>query len=367
MPADPASRPTGALVVSLDFELAWGVHDSLGRDGSYRAHLLGARAAVPALLDAFAHYDVAATWATVGFLFAESREELEVHAPPPELRPAYADPRRDPYRLSRGENEREDPLSYAPSLIRSIAAAPRQEVGSHTFSHYYCLEPGQTMAAFRADLSAAVSIAAARNLRLRSLVVPRHQVREDYLPAVAEAGFAVHRRNEAHPLARPRRSGRDPLWTRGARLLDAYLPLTGANAVPWSSLRPDRHGLSDVRESRFLRPASRRLAALEPLRTGRIVRAMREAARTGAVFHLWWHPHNFGVDLETNLDALRIVLRAFEEFRQRYGFASLTMSDAADRAARLADVETPARRDGPTRGDVAAHDGRPGRRGTTDA
>jgi peptidoglycan/xylan/chitin deacetylase (PgdA/CDA1 family) len=349
--------------VSLDFELAWGVHDSLGRDGSYRSHLLGAREAVPALLDAFARHDVAATWATVGFLFAESRDELEAHAPPPELRPAYGDPRRDPYRLPRGESERDDPLSYAPSLIRSIAAAPRQEVGSHTFSHYYCLEPGQTLAAFRADLRAAASIAAARNVRLRSLVVPRHQVREDYLPAIAEAGFTVHRRNEANPLARPRASGRDPLWVRGARLLDAYVPLTGANAVPWSSLRRDRHGLSDVRESRFLRPASRRLAALEPLRTGRIVRAMREAARRGAVLHLWWHPHNFGVDLARNLRALNTILGAYGELRDDFGFVSSTMSGAAERAEGAAPVDAA----GPGRaGGRSSSRPAPGR-GSTDA
>lgn len=327
--SDPTARRTdrGALVVSLDFELAWGVHDSLGADGAYRDHLMGAREAVPRLLDVFAKYGVAATWATVGFLFAESRAELEAFSP--DERPTYADPRRDPYRYAIGEDERDDPTRFAPSLVRAIADAPRQEVASHTFSHYYCLEPGQTPEQFEADLRAAVAIASARGVELRSLVLPRHQVRDDYLPRIARAGFRVHRTNEANALGRPRASGRDPLWVRGARLADSYLPLTGPNAVPWGDTEPDAHGLRDVRESRFLRPYARRLALLEPMRVARIVGAMRFAARTGRILHIWWHPHNFGVGLARNMANLTAILEAYLRLRDRHGFASLTMAEAA--------------------------------------
>ena len=320
-----ASR--GGLVVSLDFELAWGVHDSLGSTGGYRGRLLGAREAVPRLLDTFARYGVAATWATVGFLFAESRDELEAFRPAE--RPSYDDPRRDPYRVEVGRDERDDPLHYAPSLIRAIAAAPRQEVGSHTYSHYYCLDPGQTVQQFEADLAAAVAIAAAKGIALRSLVLPRHQVRADYLPAIADAGFVAHRGREPHALARPRESGSDAPWIRAARLADSYLSLTGANLVPWASVVPDEHGLVDVPESRFLRPASRRLAALEPLRVHRIASAMRRAAETRRLVHIWWHPHNFGADLEANLANLRALLDLFARLRDEHGFASYGMADVA--------------------------------------
>jgi peptidoglycan/xylan/chitin deacetylase (PgdA/CDA1 family) len=320
-----------ALVISLDFELAWGVQDVLDADGAYRANLLGAREVIPRILDLFARYEVAATWATVGFLFAESREELAAYGPAE--RPTYADPRRDPYRIAVGSNEADDPLHFAPSLVRTIAAAPRQEVGTHTFSHYYCLEPGQTVAQFEADLRAAVAIAAAKGITLRSLVLPRHQVRTDYLPAIARAGLHVHRTNEANRLSRPYATGQDPLAIRAARLADAYLPLTGANAVPWTHIAPDAHGLVDVRESRFLRPFSARMRALEPLRVARIAGAMRVAAERRAVCHLWWHPHNFGVHQDGNLANLRALLEAFARLRDSHGMASMTMAAAADAGA----------------------------------
>ena len=43
-----------------------------------------------------------------------------------------------------GPNERQDPYHFGLSLVRRIKDCPHQEIGTHTFSHYYCLEDGQT-------------------------------------------------------------------------------------------------------------------------------------------------------------------------------------------------------------------------------
>src|SRR5215213_3336669 len=80
----------GALVISLDFELHWGVRDWTPPGGSYRQNLLGVWEAVPRMLALFEEYDIAATWATVGFLFARSKQELEEFSP--SIRPIYKDP-----------------------------------------------------------------------------------------------------------------------------------------------------------------------------------------------------------------------------------------------------------------------------------
>ena len=52
-----------------------------------------------------------------------------------------------------------DPEHLAGSLVELIARSAGQEVGSHTFSHYYCLEAGQNGETFRSDLAAAQAIA----------------------------------------------------------------------------------------------------------------------------------------------------------------------------------------------------------------
>ena len=317
---------SGALVVSLDFELAWGVRDIFSLDGPYRANLLGAREAVPRILDLLAEYGVAATWATVGFLFAESREELEHYSP--KLRPRYASKHFDPYADALGGGEADDPLRYAPSLIAQIAATPRQEIASHTFSHYYCLEAGQSADEFAADLASAVAVAKAHGHVLKSLVFPRNQLRTDYLPLLARTGFTAFRGTESNFLNRPRPGASGSPVVRGLRAADVFVSLTGSGAVPWSAVKP-LEGVVNVPSSRFLRPWQPN-SSLEALRWQRVASSMEAAARGGALFHLWWHPHNFGVNLEQNLHALKRHLELYARLRDKHGFASHTMAEVAD-------------------------------------
>ena len=63
-----AIRPVqpGLFVVSLDFELAWGIRH-LPWMHSYMPNLIGARSAVRSLLTTFKEYEIHATWAVVGF------------------------------------------------------------------------------------------------------------------------------------------------------------------------------------------------------------------------------------------------------------------------------------------------------------
>ena len=91
-----AERGRGVLVISLDFELHWGVFDHLSVE-EYRANLLGARACIPRMLELFEEFEVHATWATVGLLFFGARDDL-IGGLPVE-RPQYADPRLSAYSL----------------------------------------------------------------------------------------------------------------------------------------------------------------------------------------------------------------------------------------------------------------------------
>ena len=91
---DRTGAPRGGFVISLDFELMWGVRDSKTIAG-YGASILGVRRAVPRLLDLFARHRLHCTWATVGLLFFEDRAALL--AALPGLRPGYAERNLSPY------------------------------------------------------------------------------------------------------------------------------------------------------------------------------------------------------------------------------------------------------------------------------
>ncbi|MEX0314950.1 MAG: polysaccharide deacetylase, partial [Allomuricauda sp.] len=145
----------GKLIISLDFELFWGVRDKRTLS-SYGEALRNVHSIVPKTIEMFDEHNVKATFATVGFLFAESKKELYEYIP--NTKPQYFDKNLSPYgdALSIVKNHSdEDSYHYAPSLIDTILKGENHEVGTHTFSHYYCLEPGQDVEAFEMDLKAA--------------------------------------------------------------------------------------------------------------------------------------------------------------------------------------------------------------------
>jgi hypothetical protein len=65
------------------------------------------------------------------------------------------------------------------------------------------------------------------------------------------------------------------------------------------------------------------------LRLRRIKKAMNEAADNGRIFHLWWHPHNFGKNTKMNLAFLELILRHYHTLRQERHCMSLNLAEIA--------------------------------------
>ena len=57
---------------------------------------------------------------------------------------------------------------------------------------------------------------------------------------------------------------------------------------------------------------------------------MRHAAKHGLTFHLWWHPHNIGVNTERNLQQLDEICAYYSQLKEKYGMRSLNMGEAAE-------------------------------------
>jgi peptidoglycan/xylan/chitin deacetylase (PgdA/CDA1 family) len=320
------TRTTPSFVVSLDFELMWGVRDKRNI-ASYGRNILGIREAVPAMLTLFRKYSVRATWATVGLLLFDNKRDLIQHLPT--IRPGYGNkdlsPYSDRYLASIGDDETSDPYHFGLSLARTIIDCEGMELGSHTFSHYYCLEQGQTQEEFRADLEASIVASSRLGPRPASLVFPRNQFNKRYLAICSDLGFKSYRGNQQNWMYRESPDQEQSLLQRAARLADAYLNLSGGNGFV-----PERvDGLANVPASRFLRPYDSRLRTLDGLRIRRIIHSMTLAAEAGRCFHLWWHPHNFGSHLRENLAFLETLLQHYSILRGKYGFTSMTMGELA--------------------------------------
>ncbi len=285
----------GTFVISLDFELLWGVRDKR-TIADYGANILGVRRAIPAMLDLFEARNIPATWATVGFLFCADKAELIASfrdcCPPTRTggcRPTTISPisaaTKSPIPIATGyrccgRSRRGHARKSPATRSRTSIAWKRAAASMHSAPTWRvpCRRRG------------------AATLRLTSIVFPRNQMAPDYLKVCARwASPRFAATNTLRSTPRGGDSEQRPL-IRAGRLLDSYLPLTGANAHAPRLVE----GMVDVPASRFLRPARGR-GVLERLRLKRITSAMETAARQGLVFHLWWHPHNFGVGTEITL------------------------------------------------------------------
>ena len=68
---------------------------------------------------------------------------------------------------------------------------------------------------------------------------------------------------------------------------------------------------------------------LEELKLRRIKNSMTYAAKNNLLYHLWWHPHNFGQNTYRNMETLKSVLEHYRKLNLQFGFKSVTMKDCA--------------------------------------
>jgi hypothetical protein len=66
------------------------------------------------------------------------------------------------------------------------------------------------------------------------------------------------------------------------------------------------------------------------MKIDRIKNEMERAAQHGEIYHLWWHPHNFGHYPKESMDGLEEILNHFAMCKEKYGMQSLSMGEIAE-------------------------------------
>ena len=322
-------KNNGIFVISLDFELYWGIRDKRPLD-TVEDYLRNTHKVFPEMLRLFREHGVKATFATVGLLAAGSREEMMRYIP--KEKPAYKDPNLSPYTDNlvavKGGPE-EDLYHYAGKLLDLLKQYPEHEVSTHTFSHFYCLEEGVTEESFREDLIAARNMARDKGMTIDSLVFPRNQYNAAFMKVCEEVGIKTYRGNEKVWFCNPKPSGLMKWPTKVVRALDCYINLSGNHCYDLKDLADGNP--VNIPSSRFLRPYVPHGGKLaENLKLRRIKNAMTEAAKTGKLYHLWWHPHNFATNSEQNLHTLKEILKHYASLNRRFDFMSMTMKELGE-------------------------------------
>ena len=325
-------KTQGIFSISLDFELHWGCFEHMQKlSEKEKRYFINTRNTIPKLLSLFESYGIHVTWATVGMLYNRNVDDWKKNKP--NLIPTFENHDVSAYEWvnKHGFFSEEDPFHFAPELIQRIKSTPFQEIGTHTYAHYFCLEKGQTAAQFREDLITACKLAKAEGTEIKSLVFPRNQFNKDYLSICHELGITSVRSNP--DIWYWTSSADSSLLKRIFRTGDAYLKFQPYKMVFLNEIRADELPIQ-LPAARLYRPWKPRFPLLNKLKMRRILNEMTQAAQMGGYYHIWWHPENLGNHPEECLSEIRVMLEHFKKLEADYGFESLTMGETTEKLIR---------------------------------
>ena len=312
---------SGTLTISLDFELLWGIFDKVG-DRYNPAYFSNTRRIIPQMLELFAQNNIAVTWATVGMLFAENEEEWRQYSP--EFLPSYRNKKLSAYTWAKTHGLIPE-VHFAPELIQKILDTPHQELGSHSYAHYYTLMRGQSPEQFRQDLQSTQKIARDKfGISLKSLVFPRNHINELYLGICLEEGYDYVRGNPKNWFWQE--TQHESFEKKFFRSADCFFQIGSKSTFQVEDIQTFEKEPLILPASRILRPYNSLTPLLNSMRLKRILNEMDYAAKHGEIYHLWWHPHNFGNDPIQSMKELRQLITHFGKLREKHGMDSLSMA-----------------------------------------
>lgn len=314
----------GKFVISLDLELFWGVLDKFTVE-EYGDNVLNVSYVVEEILKLFTKYDIHATWGVVGCILFEKSEFLEKNI----LKKVnYINSKLSAYNYLELIKNSEESLFFNKEVVNKIRKNKNQEIGTHTFSHYFVSEPGQTFEDFEEEIKETIKVNEKNDIILKSIIFPKNQNNEEYNGILKKYGIKYYRGNEKNFLYRRGKIEKESFFIRGIRLLDSYINIGGNYTYNINEIFDE--GLYNVRASRFLRPYCSKIPFFNNLKINRIKKQMRYAAENKEIFHLWWHPHNFGKNIEKNMKNLEIILQYYEHLKNEKNFESVNMAEIGE-------------------------------------
>jgi hypothetical protein len=283
------------LIVSIDFELRWGVLDRLEDNiEQYKSNIMSVHKTLPWMLKIFEERGISATWATVGAIGCEDWKEFEEVRP--KLEPSYAN---EKLKYVNEFNQTLDPegeLYFAPQLIRNIIQTPQQELGTHTFGHIYGTEAHVSYDEFKSDLLVARNFLKDKfGILTQSLVYPRNQViYEEKL--IEDNIISYYRGNENVSHMSAKNQKEKILWNRIKILSDALNPFVS-----------HKYTINEIENNNIRSSAMFRIYLSEYLRKIHLAKLKSNIKHLGdnEMYHIWYHPHNLGASQKRKDDFIR--------------------------------------------------------------
>lgn len=290
------SDNTGVFTISLDTELAWGTSDK-GNVERYEEAYRNTPEVIDQLCDLFDEYEIPATWAIVSHLLEDCDGDHSNRTPPDF---EWVDDWFGELPCATGIDEE---LWYAPWLIDRIRECEtEQEIGLHGSTHMQLGADGCSRQHAEEEVGAAVETIRTHGVEPKSFVFPRNDI--GHVDVLREYGIEVYR-------------GKDARWYERPSVPDVVKPplrfADEAARIRPSVVEPvERDGIVELRGSQVFRPSYDGWQyTLGESSISRAKKGLERVARTGGVFHLWFHPFNLGQNISIDINRLeRIIMFA---------------------------------------------------------
>ncbi len=312
----------GVFILSVDVELAWGIHDVPGF-ARFKGELEHARSTIARMLALCEKYNVEATWIVVGHLLLDHCARVNGIAHPDVSVPSYPWFPGHWHKNDPCTNIHEDPTWYGTDIVRQVLACPvSQEIGCHTFSHIMVGDPACSAGILESQIEACLGLAREWGITLESFAFPRDAVA--HVGILRDKGFKVYRGMERRwyrRLPRPARSL--------AHFLDRLLAVTPPT---YNIGRCCEEGIVNAPASMLLMRTQgmrRMIPAFQRVRQAKL--GLARAVKRAELFHLRLHPWEMAGS-SLMLQCLEEIFKTAADYRDAGRLLITNMSRFADYA-----------------------------------
>ncbi len=306
----------GKFVISLDTEIAWGWLPFEEKRKSFYPLYEKTREVIDRLIVLFEKYDIPATWAIVGKMIEKEDSRNRV------LEIADFFPHLSNKKINNDPelNKKENPYLVAPDIIEKIIASKVQhEIATHSYHHIHFGRYGKEQRALvEKDIDAFLEVFDSYDRKIESIVFPRNDI--GFVDLLSEKGLRNYR-------------GIDKVWYANwpspfkkiLQPLDGILPTAPEVVDPIEN--PD--GMINIPGSMLFR--IRHFGIRKNIPVGILktkgIKGLEAAVRKNKIFHLWFHPFNFGYKMDEHLNAFEAVLSKAAELRKSGQLDTVCMKD----------------------------------------
>ena len=214
-------------------------------------------------------------------------------------------------------------MFFDKDLVDLIGKHDNQEIATHTFGHFVA-DPYSTrcLDEFELDMLLGKKAMNQNNIYPKSIVFPRNIINNHIVNKLPFFGIGAYRGTQKGVLYSTGDIVPFGVIGKAARYIDSVAMFTKDDSIILKNNKA-----INISASYFLRPVSGPLSnrLIKSLRMNRIKDHLNFAVDTDSDFHLWWHPHNFGENLNLNIDFLREILDYVSLLRSDYGMKSMNM------------------------------------------